>query len=527
MTRVRAIGIAVAALGIVAALMFAASARTDSNTTAGTPGQVPAAGSPGPTVTPAPSRSGKIQGLREVNYYPSANGWTYMWSNFDAAVIDRDFGRIQAMGANTVRIFIPPYTFGYPTVSPVMAGRLSEVIALAAKHDLRVHLTLFDWWSQYSDISGSKDWVSSLLAPYRDDPRIAVIELKNEVKPQDSVAVAWVAEMLPYLAAIMPGTLRTVSVADISPQLFALFTRELKNSPPSFWDYHYYGPAWDAYSWLNKIETLAAPLPLFVGETGYSTAGTAGDQAALEQAQAAYYRVVFTAATALGLPDPAPWILNDFTPGAIPPRGAADDPSTYGYGLYRVDGTPKPAVAVIRAAFAGTLDNSIDGNFEHESLSSGKTLAGAWEVGDPSEAVFAISHSVGYHSSASAEISDSAGGPPGRPAYLYAVPVQPVRAGATWTASAWVRGTDTSGSARIALRWVDGSGQYVGSSPSAVLPDGDSTWTRLTVESKVPSGAVGVLVLLETSDDPGTAWFDDVTAGPAASTQESASPVGM
>jgi hypothetical protein len=295
-----------------------------------------------------------------------------------------------------------------------------------------------------------------------------------------------------------------------------LFTRELKNSPPDFWDYHYYGPAWDAYSWLSQIQALAASRPLFVGETGYSTVGTAGGQAALEQAQAAYYRVVFTAATALGLPDPAPWILNDFTPGAIPPHQKADDPSTYGYGLYRVNGTPKPAVAVIRAAFTGKLDDSIDGSFEHESLSSGKTLAVAWEVADPSEAVFAISHSVAYQASASAEISDSASGPPGRPAYLYTVPVQPVRTRSTWTASAWVRGTGTSGTARIALQWIDSSGHYVGSSPSAALPDGDSTWTLLTVDGKAPSGAAAVLVLVETNDDPGTAWFNDVTAGPAA-----------
>jgi hypothetical protein len=511
MRRVRTVGLLAAVLGIVTALILVMVwVRTAPAGTAGTSAPLP---------TPT-ARHSKVQdlvdGIKEVNYYPAANGWAYMWSNFDAAVIDRDFGRIQGMGANTVRIFIQPSVFGFPAVSPVMAGRLAEVIALAARHSLRVQLTLFDWWSQYTDISGSKEWVASLLSPYRDDPRIAVIELKNEVKPQDSAAVAWVVAMLPYLSTVMPGTLRTVSVANISPQLFALFTRELKNSPPDFWDYHYYGPAWDAYSWLSQIEALAAPRPLFVGETGYSTVGTNGDEAALEQAQAAYYRIVFTAALALGLPDPAPWILNDFAPDAIPPSKTADDPSTYGYGLYSVGGTPKPAVAVITAAFAGKLGDFIDGSFEDESLPGGMSVAGAWEVADPSQAMFAISHSVAYQASASAEISDSATGSPGQFAYLYTVPVQPVQAGAVWTASAWARGTGTSGTARIALRWINGSGAYVGSSVSAPLPPGDSAWTRLTAEGKVPSGAVAVLVLLETKDDPGTAWFDGVSAGPAA-----------
>jgi hypothetical protein len=54
----------------------------------------------------------------------------------------------------------------------------------------------------------------------------------------------------------------------------------------------------------------------------------------------------------LGLPTPAPWILNDFSPGAIP-SPMADDPAQYGFGLFQLNGTPKPAAAVVRAAFSG------------------------------------------------------------------------------------------------------------------------------------------------------------------------------
>jgi hypothetical protein len=293
-----------------------------------------------------------VQDLKEVNYFPAAGAWTYMWFRFGPTAIDRDFARIRALGANTVRIFIQPSAFGFPTVRPVMADRLSEVIRLAARHSLRVHLTLFGQWSRYADIGGSKEWASSLLSQYRDDPRIAVVELQNEVDPQDPEAVAWVRTMLPYLSTVMPGTLRTVSTASVPPEDFALFIRELKNSPPSFWDYHYYRPPGDAYPLLSSIKALAAPRPLFIGETGYSTDGTLGDQAAQEQAQAAYYRAVITAAAALGLPTPAPWTLNDFFPGAIPPP-AAGRQAQYGYGLFQLNGTPKPAAAVVRRAFSG------------------------------------------------------------------------------------------------------------------------------------------------------------------------------
>jgi endo-1,4-beta-mannosidase len=342
MTRARNVVVTIAILFVALVILAFALALPASH---GTAGQLPA-------VRKSPSLESRIRDLKEVNYYPAAGGHTYMWSRFDPTSIGRDFARIRALGANTVRIFIQPSVFGFPAVYPVMADRLSEVIGLAAKHSLRVHLTLFDWWSQFTDIGGSKEWVSSLLSRYRDDPRIAVVELQNEVAPQNREAVAWVTTMLPYLSSVMPGTLRTVSTGSVPPKVFALFTHGLKSSPPDFWDYHYYGPARDAYSLLSRIKALAAPRPLFVGETGYSTDGTPGDLAA--QAQAAYYRAVFTAAAELRLATPAPWMLNDFAPGAIPPESpAANDPAVYGYGLFQVNGTPKPAAAVVRKAFSG------------------------------------------------------------------------------------------------------------------------------------------------------------------------------
>ena len=43
---------------------------------------------------------------------------------------------------------------------------------------------------------------------------------------------------------------------------------------------------------------------------------------------------------------------------------------------------------------------------------------------------------------------------------------------------------------------------------------GYSLWTQLTVKARVPGNAAAVLVLLETKDDQGTAWFDSVNVGP-------------
>jgi hypothetical protein len=215
MRHLRNISLAVAVvLCIVVALILAVGAVQPSSD--GAAGALPAA------------RQGLVENLKEVNYYPAAGGWTYMWSHLDLAAIDRDFSRIRSLDANAVRIIVQPSFFGFPIVHPVMANRLFEVMGLATKHSLRVQLTLFDWWSRYTDIHGSKEWVSSLLSRYRHDPRIAVLELQNEVDPQNPAAMAWVTRLLPYLATVMPGTLRTVSSGSVPPDVFALFTHGSK-----------------------------------------------------------------------------------------------------------------------------------------------------------------------------------------------------------------------------------------------------------------------------------------------------------
>ena len=91
--------------------------------------------------------------------------------------------RARDLGANTVRISIDPFQFGWPNVTSPMASELSQVMSLAGAQGLHVELTLFDWWSSYAEISTSEAWLSSLLWGYANDPQIAFIELQNEIDP--------------------------------------------------------------------------------------------------------------------------------------------------------------------------------------------------------------------------------------------------------------------------------------------------------------------------------------------------------
>jgi hypothetical protein len=428
-----------------------------------------------------------------------------------------------SLNANAVRIIIQAWTFGYPAPQPTMQDHLAQMVALAQHHGLRVQLTLFDWWSSYGDLSGSSQWAEAVLSPYAGDPRIACIELKNEINPADPAAMAWAQRMIPYVRHLAHGIPVTLSVSAGLATLRALVTA-LQSTPPDFYTYHYYGhyggkDVADAYATLQQAEQIAAPTPLFVGETGLSTsATTAGSDsgpagpAALEASQDHYYRTVDYATRALGLPPAAPWVLYDFAQGAIPPSGAAATPNEYSYGLYHTDGTAKPAAKSTAMFFGpGTVDTSFNNGFETGFQAGVVTLPTEWRLFHASQAAFARDTHMAHSGVASARISNSTGDNTGVPAF-YLSPIDAhVVPRRSYAATAWVRGLNATGATDVTLAWFDASGAYLGQSESAVLPTGTTDWTLLSAKGVAPTGAAYVQIHLRSGHNRGTAWFDDVT----------------
>ena len=306
--------------------------------------------------SPLPSQpvASTIAGLREINYEPSVNAWQYMWLNWQPATIDADFARIAGLHGNAVRLFVQPSVFGYPIPRTQRMQELSHAVALAAAHGLRSELSLFAQSTPYGDIVGSEQWARQVVAWFAGDPRVFAIELKNEVDPQNSSAMFWARQLLPYVRGAARSIPVTISVCgcDRATDL-ATLKQNLGSSQPDFYDFHFYGPPSSASATLQQAAAISAPRPLFIGETGYSTSvdwagyGAVPTQAGREAFQDEYFRSVEAAAQQAGLPPAAPWTLNDIEISSSPREAS--------YGLYRVDGSAKPAAATIAAVFAGTV----------------------------------------------------------------------------------------------------------------------------------------------------------------------------
>jgi hypothetical protein len=477
---------------------------------------------PSPTVSatpsPAPPVSGSsvatlLAGLRVMNYYPAANNWANMWTNLDPATIDADFGRIAALHANAVRIILQAWTIGYPTPQPTMLDHLSQMIAMASNHGLRVQLNLFDWWSSYTDISGSKQWASAVLSPYAGDSRIAFIELRNEIDTTDSTAMTWAQQKIPYIKSIDGGIPVTISVTGQESVSIPTIVSVLRAAPPDFYDYHYYGSASLAYSAFQQAMQAVAPASLFIGETGFSSSlsntgvyGLPDTTPALEAYEDYYYRAVDNAARSLGLPQVAPWTLSDFVPGSITwvPASSLE----YGFGLYHTDGSAKAVAASVAGAFGGgAIDTSFNNGFE---ICAGGTPA-IWQLFHATQATFACDTSVAHSGGASARISNSSGDSTGVPAFFLSPTVARVAPGQVHTVSVWARGQNATGTTQVALAWFDANGNYLSVTDSPALQTGTTSWTLLTASGPAPAGAAYVQIHCESAYNSGTAWFDDVS----------------
>lgn len=99
----------------------------------------------------------------------------------------------------------------------------------------------------------------------------------------------------------------------------------------------------------------------------------------------------------------------------------------------------------------------------------------------------------------------------GAPAFEAAPVVQAEYPGERVTLTAWAEGVNATGETRVAICWFTAEGRYLSQTDSPDLPDGATGWTSLSATSAAPSQAAYELVYLESGDNSGTVYFDDVT----------------
>jgi hypothetical protein len=120
--------------------------------------------------------------IKGVNYYPQATPWNMYGDNFNIGIIKNDFKIIKDAGLNSIRIFVPYLDFGKANVKPEKLEKLQKVLDTALEQDLKVVITLFDFYGNYDVL----DWTlnhrhaEKIVKRFKDHEAILAWDIKNE-----------------------------------------------------------------------------------------------------------------------------------------------------------------------------------------------------------------------------------------------------------------------------------------------------------------------------------------------------------
>ncbi len=208
--------------------------------------------------------------IKGINYYPQNTPWDMFGDGFEINVIAKDFDIIKTMGLNTIRIFVQYEDFGKAAVTKEKLQKLEQVLDQAEAKDLKVIVTLFDFYGDYSVL----DWTlthrhaEQIVSAFKNHRAILAWDIKNEPnldfesRGQENV-VAWLREMMLQIKQYDPNHLVTIGWSDIA-------SASILQDEVDFVSFHYYQDI-DVFEEAYKGLNANINKPLILQEFGVSS----------------------------------------------------------------------------------------------------------------------------------------------------------------------------------------------------------------------------------------------------------------
>lgn len=261
--------------------------------------------------------------MNGVNYYPQHSPWDTFGDTFAADTLSRDFKLIRDLRLNTIRVFVGYQDFGKAYVSQQKLDKLQQLLHQAHSNNLKVILTLFDFYGDYSmqDWTHTNAHLKQIVTAVKDHPALIGWDIKNEPdldfdsRDKDNV-LSWLQHSMAYLKSI--DDTHFVTIGWSNPETALLLEDQV-----DLVSYHYYEDLQDvalAHQRLSK----ATNKPVVLQEFGLSSYhGFWNMFGPDEDDQAAYYQRFFDMQKRDSF-HYLFWTLYDFE--NIPPNVAGDLP---------------------------------------------------------------------------------------------------------------------------------------------------------------------------------------------------------
>ena len=290
--------------------------------------------------------SGSIKG---INYYPQANPWDMFGDSFDPDIIASDFEIISSSGLNSIRIFVPYVSFGKSDVNTDKLKQLITLLDLAETADLKVMVTLFDFYGDYSVL----DWTLTqrhaklIVNAIKNHKALAYWDIKNEPNLDfksrgQTLVTAWLDNMIDFVKSQDPNHPVTIGWSNAESSL-------ILKEKLDFISFHYYEDIDDLIETYNQLKTQITNQPIVISEYGISSyRGLWNPFGHSENKQAEYHKSIQSTFHQNNIPFMS-WTLYDFEDipkevvGRLPWRQNAQK----NFGFLDENGNKKPAFKYI------------------------------------------------------------------------------------------------------------------------------------------------------------------------------------
>lgn len=283
-----------------------------------------------------------------VSYYPKAAPWNLFWPEYKTPNTINDLNAVQALGLNTVRIFIAYEDFGGDTVEPSAVVKLTHFLNQAQTRGLKVLVTLFDHRTDHSVDNWAADdrHLAALIPPFAAHPAILAWDLKNGPDRDyglnsQPLTEAWLRHIATTVRRYDPNHLLTIGWSN--PEAATALTDLV-----DVVSFHYFDAAADYHNRVAQLITAVDPKPVLLQEFVLSTWNSFWPHGHSEAEQAYYYADLLRQHRTLPTAGYLVWTLYDFERITLPELSLPWQRAAQAHmGILRVDGTPKPAAALI------------------------------------------------------------------------------------------------------------------------------------------------------------------------------------
>ncbi len=205
--------------------------------------------------------------IKGINYYPKNSAWDTFGFLFNKDTIAKDFDIIKKAKLNTIRIFIQYEDFGKADVKKEKIEKLKTILDLAQAKNLKVIVTLFDFYSDYTVESWTltQRHTEKLVSTFKDHKAILAWDIKNEpnldFEARNKVNVlSWLEQIIIVIRENDPNHLVTIGWSNSYEAM------NLENKV-DFISYHYYNAIED-FENENGLLDIKTKKPIVIEEFG-------------------------------------------------------------------------------------------------------------------------------------------------------------------------------------------------------------------------------------------------------------------